>query len=219
MLLFVLDPYQRPAQPPPPPSIKFLKSRHCRDKPPLVPGSTEKVTNIGQSRVDPASFLFRNLTPTPNPGSSLSTYQSRLSCGAALCGAEAPRLYPIATHSCMHIAKSFISASDTGIVSQLASTTLFPFPPGQVTISFHFGLIRVSSEGAFDALSPHLLFNRNHSMRSSCRTPICVLRCTWLWRERSSRVLRGCCAAAVPISIRSRAAIVSLSIQPRSRKQ
>ena len=44
-------------------------------------------------------------------------------------------------------------------------------------------------------------------------------RGTWFWLERLSRVLRGCCAAAVPFPIRARAAIVSVSIQPRSRKQ
>jgi hypothetical protein len=45
MLLFVLDPSQRPAQPPFPPSIKFLKSRHCRGKTtsgPRVHGEVDK---------------------------------------------------------------------------------------------------------------------------------------------------------------------------------
>jgi hypothetical protein len=65
MLLFVLDPPPTANTALPSPlDLAFLKSRHCRDKPPLVPGSTEKLTNVGQSRLDSASFLFRNLTPT-----------------------------------------------------------------------------------------------------------------------------------------------------------
>ena len=90
----------------------------------MVPGSTEKLTNIGQSRVDPASFLFRKLTPTPNPGSSLTAYQSRLAWGAAICGAEALKLYPIAMHSCEHFAKSFISTTGSGGLREAAGLFL-----------------------------------------------------------------------------------------------
>ena len=47
----------------------------------------------------------------------------------ALCGAEALRLYPIATHSCKHFAKSFISATDSGGLREAAG---LPLSPGQL---------------------------------------------------------------------------------------
>jgi len=159
-----------------PPRSLFLKARQCRDKPPLVPGSTEKLTNVGQSRADPASFLSRKLTPTPNPGSSLSLTSLALPVARRYVAPKHRKLYPIATHSCKHIAKSFISASDTGGIREAAGLNHpFPFLLGPVNnhlISFRFNsnILR----GRFPC--PHISYLIEiNSMRSSCWTPICVL--------------------------------------------
>ena len=62
---------------------------------------------------------------------------------------------------------------------------------------------------------PHLLFRNRLDAITLSGAHMCP-RGTWLWRERLSRVLRGCCAAVVPAVVPS---CWAESIHPRLRKQ
>jgi hypothetical protein len=94
MLLFVLDPYRQPTLPPSiyVPEVETLSRQTTSG--PRVHGEVDKHR---PEPTRPSIIPIPKFDTYAEPRVESHSYQSRLACGAALCGAEALNLYPIST--------------------------------------------------------------------------------------------------------------------------